>query len=165
MTPREIETEIVQLLKSSYKQKLLAEFPPASQAKVEEVNAKSIKHLGTALEPDYRQLVRIVNGGGYDTCFYGTHTRPFKMLGRELTSLGIVEQNLQLREREMIDTSEIAYAAGESCVFLPSGSGGWVGRNITTRIVEWRFASFTQLLRKVYGGIVEGGPHGPYPGA
>lgn len=126
--------------------------PPATTAEVDEVTRRAIAELGQPLHPDYLQLVRLINGGGRDVCFFGTHTRPMRILGRDLIALGIVEENLKLRKMEMLDPHEVGYASGESCVFLPGKTPGtWIGRARIGREILHRFDSFYALVRYAYG--------------
>lgn len=126
--------------------------PPATDAEMDEVTRRAIKELRQPLHPDYLQLVRLINGGGRDVCFFGTHTRPQKIFGREMIVLGIVEENLQLRKREFIDPHEVGYAGGETCVFLPGETPGtWIGRDEIRRDILFRFDSFYALVRYAYG--------------
>ena len=125
---------------------------PATREQVAEVTRRAVSELGVALAPEYVNLVRVVNGSGYDACFYPTHARTIRPFGgRELLQADIVERNKQLRKMEMIDSAEVAYAEGEGCIFLPEGATrGWIGRNKISRDVEWRFSTFMDLVRHAY---------------
>ncbi len=125
--------------------------PPATEAEMDEVTRRAIDELGQPLHPDYLKLVRLINGGGRDVCFFRTHTRPVHILGRDLIDLGIVERNLELRKTEIIDPHEVAYATGNTCVFLPGEAPGtWIGRDEIKREILLRFDSFYALVRYAY---------------
>jgi hypothetical protein len=152
MTHHNQESDFLELLSLSEKQKLQANNPPATPADVEEVASRALASLGVPLASEYLQLVQLINGGGYNVCFYPTRTRQLRMLKRDLLDLGIVEQNIDLRKLEVTDKHELAYAQGEGGVFLPGDTAGtWVGRDMTTRQVLWRFGSFHELVRYTYG--------------
>ena len=127
MTRHDLREELAGYFDHPNKSELRSEHPPATPAQIAEVTARAVDKLGVPLSPEYVSLISVLNGGGYDVCFYSMHDHVVKPFGRELISLGIIDRNHQLRKSRMTHPGELAYAQGEGSIFMPDQAAGtWI---------------------------------------
>lgn len=136
-------------------------FPPATPEQVAATQQEAITRLGVPLRSEYLEVVQWVNGGGRSVGLCSTHSFSYDTLfgprPKEMT-VGIVEENLQLRKQQIAGRNEIVYATGNGMVFLPGPTpGSWIGRGYYSPEAQWLGKSFVDLLRYVYQGDGTGG--------